>query len=80
MTGLFEGGNEPPCSLKAVKCSRRGEWAEPSSAGVCCGQHRLTTAKGKKGLVGSLLEKKQLLKDALKGMVNGRRVRGKDIR
>ncbi|KAJ4449207.1 hypothetical protein ANN_00604 [Periplaneta americana] len=64
MAGLCEGGNESPGSLKAKRVDEEGMMLK-------------LIRKRKRNWLGHLLRRNCLLKDALEGMMNGRRVWGR---
>ncbi|KAJ4444839.1 hypothetical protein ANN_06636 [Periplaneta americana] len=73
MAGLCEGGNEPPGSLKANRIRNEAVLER-------VGEERMMLKlirKRKRIWLGHWLRRNWLLKDALEGMVNGRRVRGR---
>ncbi|KAJ4443343.1 hypothetical protein ANN_05011 [Periplaneta americana] len=80
MAGLYEGGNESSSSVKAInnpegpRPTNRLLPSRPHSEAEV-DDHPTRMEEEKKELVGSWLRRNCLLKDALKGMVNRRRVR-----
>ncbi|KAJ4437422.1 hypothetical protein ANN_17566 [Periplaneta americana] len=98
MAGLYEGGNEPVGSLKAIRNEgkrteafelwiwrrmERVKWADRISNEFVLervGEERMMLKlirKRKRNWLSHWLRRNCLLKDALEGMANGRRVRGR---
>ncbi|KAJ4439518.1 hypothetical protein ANN_07642 [Periplaneta americana] len=82
MAGLCEGGNEPPGSLKDSNMERV-KWTDRIRNEAVLervDEERMMlklVRKRKRNWLGHWLRTNCLLKDALEGMVNGRRVRGR---